>query len=166
MLGYRPYLVLLFHGCPSYPKQRSDKTRLWIWVRQSLCLKRNLKWPRYFFFSNCHILWSFLGKLSVGFWMRINFIKLFLAGLENSCPVAIAEVPFWASLEGTRRSLTPSKGLFTIGHDHIPENTDMGIGTNKMATTLGKLLPSEFHVPHLYHERVETGQRFSALAAY
>lgn len=192
MAVYRDYLVLL---CSMAPRHTSSKGQ----TKQDLgdalgklsALNKTI-WPQQYPFSkdietsSSHFsyLWgrksicSFLDKLSVGFWMVINFIKIPTAGVDKQLSGSNSWSSFLLSLvrRGKQRLVTIAKGLVTIGHDAIPENIDMGVRTPGFLSqldnqcncvTLGELLlVSEPHFPHLCHERVDRVQRFSIPATH
>ena len=99
---------------------------------QTLCLKQNIVAMATSFLTLKHplvillnIFYSFLDKYLVGFCMRINFVNILPAGVDQQLSCSNNWTPLLSTERSKGRLVTISKGLVTRGHDGVPESTDM-----------------------------------------
>ena len=71
------------------------------------------------------IFYSFLDKYLARFCMRVNFVKILPAGVDQQLSCSNNRSSLLSIERSKGRLVTIPKGLFTRGHDGIPENTDM-----------------------------------------
>ena len=98
---------------------------------QTLCLKQNTVAMATPFLTLKHPLvilldiYSFLDKYLVGLCMRINFVNILPAGVDQKMSCSNNWSPLLSIERSKGRLVTISKGLVTRGHDGVPESTDM-----------------------------------------